>query len=100
MTIKSADIPGYPNMPLNIWGKTTMLLNILYREGLLPECHIYGVGDNESGEYEINGIPVGSTEEQVTTCVWLMVESYTAEGHISFQDNQTVAQAAAEALTA
>ena len=43
MTIKRANIPGYPNMPLNIWGKATMLLNMLSREGLLPNCSIYGV---------------------------------------------------------
>lgn len=98
MTIKHANIPGYPNMPLNIWGKATMLLNLLYREGLLPECRIYGVEDDgeDRGEYEINGIRVGSTEEQVTTCIWLMVESYAAAGHIDFQDNRTVAEAAAE----
>lgn len=69
-----------------------MLLNLLYREGLLPECHIYGVGDSD--DYEINDISVGSTEEQVTTCIWLMVESYAAEGHIDFQNNPTVAEKA------
>ena len=99
MTIKHANIPGYPNMPLNIWDKATLLLNLLYREGLLPECRIYGV-EEDGGEYEINGIRVGSTEEKVTTCIWLMVESYATEGHIDFQDNSTVAEAAAEAATA
>lgn len=99
MTIKHANIPGHPNMPLNVWGKATMLLNLLYREGLLPDCHIYGI-EEEGGEYEINGIRVGRTEEEVTTSIWLMVESFAAEGHIDFQDNATVAEAAAEAATA
>ncbi|MBP8275324.1 MAG: hypothetical protein KAX55_00325 [Propionivibrio sp.] len=88
MGIKRANVPGYPNMPLSIWGKSTMLLNLLYREGLLPACHIYACDD----EYLINGIRVGRTEEEVTTCIWLMVESYAAEGHIDFQDNETVAE--------
>lgn len=101
MAMKHANIPGYPNMPLNIWGKATMLLNLLYREGLLPECRIYGIyGINGSDEYNINGISVGSTEEQVTTCIWLMVESFAAEGHIEFQNNQTVAEAALDAAAA
>lgn len=100
MTIKHANLPGHPNMPLNIWGKATLLLGLLYRQGLLPKCDIYGVGEEGAGGYEINGIRVGSTEEQVTTCIWLMAESYAAEGHISFQDNQTVAEAALEAAAA
>lgn len=99
MPIKSANIPGYHEMPLSIWGKATLLLGLLYREGLLPKCHIYGTSE-EGGEYEINGIPVGRTEDQVTTCIWLMVESYAAEGHISFQDNQTIAEAMLEAAAA
>lgn len=93
MATTHANIPGHPNMPLNIWGKATLLLSMLYREGLLPECHIYDT-EEEGGEYEINGIRVGRTEEQVTTCIWLMVESYASEGHIDFQDNQTIAEAA------
>ena len=101
MNTKRANIPGHPNMPLNIWGKATMLLLLLYREGLLPNCHIYGVGEGEEcDEYEINGIRVGTTEEQVTTCIWLMVESFAAEGHIDFQDNATVAESAIDAATA
>lgn len=99
MTFKHANIPGYPNMPLSIWGKATLLLNLLYREGLLPECHVCGL-EEEGGEYEINGIRVGSTEEQVTTCIWLMVESFAAEGHIDFGNNQTVADLALDAATA
>lgn len=99
MAIKYANIPGHPNMPLNIWGKATLLLGLLYREGLLPECHIYCT-EEVGGEYEINGIRVGTSEEQITTSIWLMVESYAAEGHIDFQDNQTVADAALEAAAA
>lgn len=100
MTIKHANLPGYPNMPLNIWGKATLLLDLLYRDRRLPKCDIYSVGDDGVGEYEVNGIRVGSTEEQVTTCIWLMVESYAAEGHISFQDNPAVAEAALDAAAA
>lgn len=99
MIIKHANIPGYPNMPLNVWGKATMLLNLPYREGLLPDCHIYGT-EEEGGEYEINGIRVGRTEEEVTTSIWLMVESFAAEGHIDFQNNATVAESAIETATA
>lgn len=98
MSIDYANIPGHPRMPLNTWGKATLLLNLLYRQGLLPECTIYGI-DETGGEYEVNGIRVGSTEEQVTTGIWLMVESYAAEGHIDFRDNATLAEASIDAQT-
>lgn len=81
---RKVDLPGYRGVVLNTWGKATLLLDLLNKQGLLPNCHIYGVGD--TGEYEINGIPVGRTEEQVTTAIWLMVESYAAEGHIEYQN--------------
>ncbi len=100
MNIKHANLPGYPNIALNIWGKATLLLDLLYQEGWLPKCDIYGVGAEGSGEYEINGIRVGSSEEEVTTGIWLMVECYAAEGHIDYRDNPTVAEAALEAAAA
>jgi hypothetical protein len=92
---KKANIPGHQSVILNTWGKATLLLDLLYQQGLLPKCHIYCVDQHE--EYVINGIRVGATEEMVTTCIWLMVESFAAEGHIDFQDNQTVAEAELEA---
>lgn len=95
--VKCANVLGYPNMPLNIWGKATLLLNLLYRQGLLPECHIYAVSEDVGSDFKINGIRVGNTEEQVTTCIWLMVESYATEGHIDFQGNAAMAEAATDA---
>jgi len=79
-TISSVDLPGRPNMPLNIWGKTTLLLDLLYIQGWLPECHIYGT---EEPGYTINGIPAGETESEVTSFVWRMVECYKKNGYLA-----------------
>ena len=89
MSTQFVNVPGYNKMPMNIWGKATLLLNLLYREGLLPDCHIAYHENEEGGEYKINSIRVGNTEEEVTTSIWRMAEVYHAEGHIDFEDTGT-----------
>lgn len=65
---------------LNLWGKADLLLSLLYKEGLLPDCHIYT--EEGSNVYLINGHPVGTTEEEVTTNIWLMVERWSKFGYL------------------
>ncbi len=84
-TYETATVLGCTNMPMNVWGKTTLLLSLLYREGHLPDCHIYALTQDDAdreGTYFINGEPVGKTEAEVTTSVWRMVERYKAHGHL------------------
>lgn len=80
IAIEKVDLRGYGAMPMNIWGKSTLLLGLLEREGMLPECHIYGVDD---GSYCINGTPVGTTEEEVTSNIWKMVACWQKNGWIA-----------------
>lgn len=65
---------------LNLWGKADLLLSLLYKQGLLPDCHIYS--EEGSDVYLINGHPVGTTEEEVTTNIWLMVERWSKLGYL------------------
>lgn len=65
---------------LNLWGKADLLLTLLYKQGLLPDCHIYS--EEGSDVYLINGHPVGTTEEEVTTNIWLMVERWRKFGYL------------------
>ena len=79
-TIEKVAICGRGEMPMNVWGKATLLLGLLGREGMLPECHIYGT---EDGAYSVNGISVGTTEEEVTSNIWKMVECWQKNGWIA-----------------
>lgn len=86
MAQQAVVLPLYGKMPMNIWGKSTLLLNLLYRQGMLPVCHIAFHEEAAGGDYRINGIRVGNTEEEVTTNIWRMVEVYADEGHIEFDN--------------
>ena len=67
-------------IPLTTWGKCTLLLQLLYRQNLLPECHIYEMEHGD--EYFIRGNAVGKTEEEITTNIWLMVERWERCGNM------------------
>ena len=81
--IEQVKVFGRP-MPMNIWGQTTLLLSMLYREGHLPDCSIYGKEDHDGEDqgYFINGEFVGHTLEEVTTAVWKMVACWKANGYL------------------
>lgn len=90
-------VMGGPTI-LNLWGKTNLLLQLLKYNMMLPDAHIYY--DENKETYCINGIAVGNSEEEVTTCVWLMVDSFKSEGHIDFRDNATISERESESMEA
>lgn len=75
----TVDVMGR-QVTLNLWGKANLLLSLLYVQGALPDSHIAGAEDSD--EYFINGQPVGTTEEEVTTNIWLMVERWQKHGYM------------------
>lgn len=65
---------------LNTYGKMDLLLGTLYRTGLLPDLIIHAVADSD--EYYIGATPVGKTESEISTNIWLMVERFKNTGSV------------------
>lgn len=66
-------------VPANTWGRCTLLLRLLSKQGLLPECSLYERGDND---LFINNVNLGSTEDQIVNGIWKMVENYRDHGYL------------------
>ena len=65
---------------LNVYGKMDLLLGTLYQVGLLPDLIIHAVADSD--EYYIGSTPVGKTESEISTNIWLMVERFKNTGSV------------------
>jgi hypothetical protein len=82
MAIPTEQVLG-SEMPMNTWGHATILVGMLYSQGLLPvTCHVYGVGEDEENPemMYINGEPLGITTDEVLHSIWKMVNCYKRTG--------------------
>ncbi|AQH05758.1 hypothetical protein A9R05_42845 (plasmid) [Burkholderia sp. KK1] len=70
---------------LNVWSRANMLLQTLYRDGVLPNVFI--AFDEVLDQYTINGVHAGRTDETVQNTVWKMVESWEKHGYLA-EDNE------------
>lgn len=70
---------------LNVWSRADMLLQTLYRDGLLPSVFI--AFDEVLDQYTINGVHAGRTDVTVQNTVWKMVESWKKHGYLA-EDNE------------
>lgn len=79
--------------PQNVYGRASALLDMLYRDGQLPDCHAYGVDEAEADRagqapgvlyvgIGIGGEPAGVTDAEVTTFIWRMAETYREHGYL------------------
>lgn len=67
---------------LNDYGKCQLLLDLLYQQGYLPQpLAIYG-NSEDTNDLFINGELMGSTESEVTTNIWLMVDRWKNKGYL------------------
>ena len=91
-------LPGFPDTPLTLAGKASLLVALLSREEQLPDCVLTGPvpdASEEPGMFYFNGHPAGRTEEDLVSYIWRMVEIFQAfwgaEGGIPGSGFQSVA---------
>jgi hypothetical protein len=89
--IRTAGIGNWPvvramgnDVTLNLFGRTNLLLDLLYREGLLPD--VMACGKEGADALFINGESLGNTDLTVHFGIWRMVENYRTSGCL-FDDN-------------
>ena len=85
--IRTAGIGKWPvvramghDVTLNLYGRTSLLLDLLYRAGMLPSVSAYGKEGSDA--LFINGENLGTTDQTVQFGIWRMVESYRTSGYL------------------
>lgn len=82
------------DVTLNLYGRTNLLLDLLYKQGLLPNMMAHGNGEEGSDDLYVCGdVNIGSTDQTVQFAVWRMVENWRQHG-VLFDDDFALAMRA------
>ncbi|MFP3637647.1 hypothetical protein [Paraburkholderia sp. SIMBA_054] len=76
---------------MNAWGHASLLLDVLFFQNLLPECHVAVFPDDHPTDagvcyIETENVKLGRTSEEVSTAIWKLVVCWRENGYLDLLD--------------